>query len=255
MTGQRRLLTRHATPAKSRDRAPCPRFVSAASAAPSRRRRRRIGVRGPRPLPKRGDLRIITETRKTQPGDSSPRGAGAVSQPVLWSRLRVVTIGDRLGGTPRTSLRHSGIRIYSRPSEAAGKLAEAPHTLPGPGGAVTPASNDADFSGLTVVDGHSAMAILLDDRLRFAMAIAMPAAKRPPPRRECTQQGPSSHPPAKPRGRDHVRHRRPGTRCNAPRTLAGIIEDARGPCVATSANLGSRHGAATPPEPTWDGPA
>lgn len=54
------------------------------------------------------------------------------------------------------------------------------------------------------------MAILLDDRLRFAMAIAMPAGKRPPPRRECARQGPSSHPPAKPRGRDHARHRRPG---------------------------------------------
>jgi predicted dinucleotide-binding enzyme len=29
----------------------------------------------------------------------------------------------------------------------------------------------------------------------------------------------------------------------------------RGPCVATSANLGSRHGAATAPGPTGDGPA
>ena len=91
---------------------------------------------------------------------------------MLWSRRRVVTIGDRLGRDAAYFPRHSGIWIYSRPSEAAGKLAEAPHTLPGPGGAVTPTGNDADFSGLTVVGGHSAMATLLDDRLRFAMAIA-----------------------------------------------------------------------------------
>ena len=88
----------------------------------------------------------------------------------------------------------------------------APHTLPGHGGAVTPTVDDADFVRLAVVGGHSAMATLRDDRLRFAMAIAMPAAKRPPPRRECARRGPSSHPLAKPRGRDPASHRRPDTR-------------------------------------------
>ena len=53
-----------------------------------------------------------------------------------------------------------------------GKLGEALHTSPDLAGAVTPTGNDA-FSRLTVVGGHLAMAILLDDRLRFALAITV----------------------------------------------------------------------------------
>ena len=59
--------------------------------------------------------------------------------------------------------------------------------------------------------------------------VTVATAKRPPPRRECARRGPSSHPPAKPRGRDHARHRRPGTQCSA--TLADIIARMHaGPC-------------------------
>ena len=41
-------------------------------------------------------------------------------------------------------------------------------------------------------------------------------ARRPPPRRECARRGPRSHPPAKPEGRDHAKHRRPGARSSSP---------------------------------------
>ena len=57
--------------------------------------------------------------------------------------------------------------------------------------------------------------------------------KRPPPRRECARRGPSSHPPAKPRGRDHARHRRPGPQCNAPAPSPTSARMHAGPCVAT----------------------
>ncbi len=77
--------------------------------------------------------------------------------------------------------------------------------------------------------GHSALVTGLDDgpSVRQGHRDAH-AAKRPPPRRECARRRPRSHPPAKPRGRDHVRHCRPGAgcKCSAPsltssRTRAG----------------------------------
>ena len=72
-----------------------------------------------------------------------------------------------------------------------------------------------------------------------------------PPRRECARRGPSSHPPAKPGGRDHVRHRRPGARCGAPAPLPALSRTRAARVWPASANLGSRHAAVTPQEPAW----
>ena len=129
--------------------------------------------------------------------------------------------GDRLGQDAAYPAA-SGIRIYSPPSQARRTSRGPAHRVPGLGEADGPARNDADFVRFDCAEWHSAMSTRLDGGLRFAMAFGLPwpslctAAKRPPPRRECARRGPRSHPPAKPRGQDHARHRKPGARCRAP---------------------------------------
>jgi len=87
-------------------------------------------------LLKRGDLRIITETRTTQP-----------SRAIDWRRRRCFA-ACAMEQTPSCHDRwpaRPGLRVLPRgilgsgstPGPlAAGKLAVAPHTLPGHGGAV-----------------------------------------------------------------------------------------------------------------------
>jgi hypothetical protein len=78
------------------------------------------------------------------------------------------------------------------------------------------------------------------------------AAKRPPPGRECARRGPRSHPPAKPRGQDHARHRRPGARRRAPAPSPASSRTRAGPCVATAGPT-ARHGGAHSPAPARTG--
>jgi hypothetical protein len=66
--------------------------------------------------------------------------------------------------------------------------------------------------------------------------------------REYARLGPRSHPPAKPRGQDHARHRRPGARRRAPAPSPASSRTRAGPCVATAGPT-AQHGRARSPAP------
>src|SRR6266568_3212125 len=66
------------------------------------------------------------------------------------------------------------------------------------------------------------------------------SAKRPPLGRECAQQGPGSHLPAKPGGRDPASQGRRGTRCSAPQPTS--TRTRAGQCVATERQFGLAEG-------------